>query len=1179
MMDHRHYAALPTPSDSTLYQILQEAHHRWLRPAEVCEILHNYRKFKLTADPPHKPQSGSLFLFDRKALRYFRKDGHNWRKKKDGKTVREAHERLKAGSVEVLHCYYAHGEDNENFQRRSYWMLETNEHIVLVHYREVKEGNRSGMRSPNSYLSDGSTSLGNTIATSSAQTSPLVSPRASSSNTSIIWNGLMCSPECESSDDTDQSSRLQEYKPSLSQVLNGVAGMAATKPGSLQPRASFSTTNQNGAGYEEMRTAPLNDVHCATTLHKAVSELSTAQGILSNNGAVVPPGGFDLLEWCELMKYGRQLSGNGSYKFADSEVIESASWADVTQHTAQQPQDRGESTLPAFFRHKDLKMVMSEALSSIQGLAGPSDPIIDGHLPTDVPAFGGLESLRVSSEMLSDITRKFHPDNLDNLGAAQIAEKQDSDVVQWGVVLEELAGNGRGQHSTYGEFESDFSKESLQPQLQFPHSSHQDEQPISAQHGLARFDAANNNSSEVQPYSNVFKDFQADTPSQSEEHDAFKKLDSFGRWMSEEIGRDAENSLLAASDSGTYWASALEDQSTLEASSLTQQMQLDIGLIPLLSHEQCFSIMEFSPDNAFSATETKVLVTGIFQDTVKDPSQYQWCCMFGEVEVPAQLVQPGVMKCQAPPHAPGRVPFYITRNDRVACSDVREFEYHTEPKVSPNDNSIEGQTVGHLNKRDMLFQIRLARMLSSENYGTSTSESLRLDESRGSNAQLNLLTCYEEWEEMEYQLTESGHLSQSFKEKFIQKLLKEKLQTWLLAKVLRGGKQASVLDDNGLGVLHIGAALGYTWIIAPTLEAGVNINFRDSRGWTALHWAAQCGREEMVVALLAAGADPGAKTDPSKKFPAGQTPADLASIERHKGIAGYLAESSLTSHLSSLTLRIGMIGKSTPLMGDRAIETVSERTIVQASVAESKDQLTLQDSLAALRNATQAAARIHSAFRADSFQKRQESLRIQEDEYGISNEQARYIVAAQKAHKSTLSYGGDQVSQVAAIRIQQTYRGWKGRKNFLLFRQHVVKIQAHVRGHQVRKQYRKIVWSVGIVEKAILRWRRRGRGLRGFSADGSAKDKAKDENSKGDGDDDFLKAGRKQTEAGLEAALARVQSMARSPEAREQYRRLVEIYPKEKVHYEGDAFFTSQTTENKEHPRYSEDFSMLITDQ
>ena len=38
---------------------------------------------------------GSLLLFDRNMLRNFRKDGHRWRKKKDGKTVQEAHEKLK----------------------------------------------------------------------------------------------------------------------------------------------------------------------------------------------------------------------------------------------------------------------------------------------------------------------------------------------------------------------------------------------------------------------------------------------------------------------------------------------------------------------------------------------------------------------------------------------------------------------------------------------------------------------------------------------------------------------------------------------------------------------------------------------------------------------------------------------------------------------------------------------------------------------------------------------------------------------------------------------------------------------------------------------------------------------------------------------------------------------------
>lgn len=128
-------------------QILKEAQHRWLRPAEICEILKNYKNFRIAPEPPNRPPSGSLFLFDRKVLRYFRKDGHNWRKKNDQKTVKEAHERLKSGSIDVLHCYYAHGEENINFQRRTYWMLEEDYmHIVLVHYLETKGGKSSRAR-------------------------------------------------------------------------------------------------------------------------------------------------------------------------------------------------------------------------------------------------------------------------------------------------------------------------------------------------------------------------------------------------------------------------------------------------------------------------------------------------------------------------------------------------------------------------------------------------------------------------------------------------------------------------------------------------------------------------------------------------------------------------------------------------------------------------------------------------------------------------------------------------------------------------------------------------------------------------------------------------------------------------------------------------------------------------
>ncbi|RZB73375.1 Calmodulin-binding transcription activator 4 [Glycine soja] len=75
--------------------LFQEAKRRWLKPVEALYILRNHDQCKFTHQPPHQPAGGSLFLFNRRIMRSFRKDGHNWRKKKDGKTVGEAHERLK----------------------------------------------------------------------------------------------------------------------------------------------------------------------------------------------------------------------------------------------------------------------------------------------------------------------------------------------------------------------------------------------------------------------------------------------------------------------------------------------------------------------------------------------------------------------------------------------------------------------------------------------------------------------------------------------------------------------------------------------------------------------------------------------------------------------------------------------------------------------------------------------------------------------------------------------------------------------------------------------------------------------------------------------------------------------------------------------------------------------------
>lgn len=97
----------------------------------------------------------------------------------------------------------------------------------------------------------------------------------------------------------------------------------------------------------------------------------------------------------------------------------------------------------------------------------------------------------------------------------------------------------------------------------------------------------------------------------------------------------------------------------------------------------------------------------------------------------------------------------------------------------------------------------------------------------------------------------------------------------------------------------------------------------------------------------------------------------------------------------------------------------------------------------------------------------------------------------------------------------------------------------------MRKHYKKIVWSTSILEKVILRWRRRKCGLRGYRLTKAAE--ALEPALEKDDEYDFLRIGRKQKAEGVEKALARVQSMARNPEARDQYLRLVSKYEEDKV--------------------------------
>lgn len=97
-------------------------------------------------------------------------------------------------------------------------------------------------------------------------------------------------------------------------------------------------------------------------------------------------------------------------------------------------------------------------------------------------------------------------------------------------------------------------------------------------------------------------------------------------------------------------------------------------------------------------------------------------------------------------------------------------------------------------------------------------------------------------------------------------------------------------------------------------------------------------------------------------------------------------------------------------------------------------------------------------------------------------------------------------------------------------------MQAAFRGFQVRRQYRKILWSVGVLEKAVLRWRLKRRGFRGFQVD--PMEPVPDQRPESDTEEDFYRASRKQAEERVERSVVRVQAMFRSKKAQEEYRRM-----------------------------------------
>ncbi|XP_027164944.1 calmodulin-binding transcription activator 5 [Coffea eugenioides] len=857
-----------TMKDLDIGNILEEAKGRWLRPNEIHAILCNYKHFNVQVKPVNLPPSGTIVLFDRKMLRNFRKDGHSWKKKKDGKTVKEAHEHLKVGNEERIHVYYAHGEDNPTFVRRCYWLLDKSlEHVVLVHYRETQEG------SPSTPLNSNS---------SSALSDPSQS--------------LVISEESDSAADRAYYSRERA---------------------DLDPNCSVNIKDH------ELRLHEINTLEWDELLVQD-----------DPNKLIGPQEG----------KYSSELS----YQY------------------------------------------------DMNGYGITGDSISDNKLPVEsyLEKFPGQVSMNNSGNLNVPANLCFQ-----TMGAptANLLLKDSEQMTLF-------AGDSL-EHA---------SKDGLQTQ------------------------------------------------------------DSFGKWISNVIA-----------DS------------------------------PLpLDDTKIFNITEISPSWALSSEETKILVVGYFHEGQSNLAKSNLFCICGNACTRAEPVQSGVFRCVVSPQAPAFVNLFLSFDGHTPISQVVMFEFRgpivDNPAISEERSSWE----------EFEVQMRLAHLLfsTSRSFNILSTKVTPTALKEAKNFARKTSHIKNHWEFLTKSIKAKEISFPDAKNCLFELTLQNRLLEWLLERVAEGC-QISERDEQGLGVIHLCAILGYTWAVYPFSWSGLSIDYRDKFGWTALHWAAYYGREPMVAKLLTAGAKANLVTDPTSENPGGFTAADLASKNGHEGLGAYLAEKALVQHFQDMTLAGNVSG---------SLHTAKSDSVEPGNFSE--DELYLKDTLAAYRTAADAAARIQAAFR-------EHSLKVQTLAVESSNPEieARNIVAAMKIQHAFRNFE-TRKKMAAAARIQHRFRTWKMRRDFLNMRRQAIRIQAVFRGFQVRKQYRKIIWSVGVLEKAILRWRLKRKGFRGLHVNpDEVVNNQKEEN---DVEEDFFRASRKQAEERVERSVVRVQAMFRSKLAQEEYRRM-----------------------------------------
>lgn len=231
----------------------------------------------------------------------------------------------------------------------------------------------------------------------------------------------------------------------------------------------------------------------------------------------------------------------------------------------------------------------------------------------------------------------------------------------------------------------------------------------------------------------------------------------------------------------------------------------------------------------------QILVVGFFNDGHLPHAESTLYLACGDSILPVEVVQAGVYRCLVSPQSPGLMNLYMTFDGHKPISQVLTFEFRSPVQPTLTDWEV------------FQLQMRLARLLFSSSKGLSI-YSTKVSPTAYKEAKVfakKTSHISEAWVFLSKMIEETEMSFPQAKDKLFELTLQNRVHEWLLEKVASGCK-VSECDEQGQGVIHLCAILGYTWAVHPFAWAGLSLDYRDKCGWTALHWAAYCGRYIMI---------------------------------------------------------------------------------------------------------------------------------------------------------------------------------------------------------------------------------------------------------------------------------------------------------------------------------------------